>query len=59
MLRLDQTSRSEYFTKLYNIGVLSPNEIRNELNLPPIAGGDIHVIQVNTIDITTINNTDK
>lgn len=59
MLRLDQTSRSEYFTKLYNIGVLSPNEIRNELNLAPIKGGDIHVIQVNTIDITTINNTDK
>lgn len=53
MLRTDQKSHAEYLTKMFNLGVLSPNEIRRELDMEAIDGGDIHVAQVN---LTSIEN---
>lgn len=60
LLRTDKKSQAEYLTKMFNLGVLSPNEIRKELDMEPVDGGDIHVAQVNLTSIknlTTINAT--
>lgn len=60
LLRTDKKSQAEYFTKMFNLGVLSPNDIRRELDMTPVEGGDIHVAQVNLTSIknlTTINAT--
>lgn len=47
VLRIDMSSRSTYFREMFNVGALSPNEVRKELNLEPIEGGDDHFLQVN------------
>ena len=60
LLRTDKKSQAEYFTKMFNLGVMSPNDIRRELDMTPVDGGDIHVAQVNLTSIknlTTINAT--
>ena len=58
LLRTDKGSLAAYFSTLFNIGVLSQNEIRNTLDLPPIEGGDKHFVQVNMADAsaTNVNN---
>ena len=53
LLRTDKKSQAEYFTKLFNMGTMSPNDIRKELDMEPVEGGDIHVAQVN---LTSIKN---
>ena len=53
LLRTDKKSQAEYLTKMFNLGVLSPNEIRKELDMEPVEGGDIHVAQIN---LTSIKN---
>lgn len=53
LLRTDKKSQGEYFTKMFNLGVLSPNDIRKELDMDEVEGGDIHVAQVN---LTSIKN---
>lgn len=53
LLRTDKKSQAEYFNKLFNMGSMSPNEIRKELDMEPVEGGDIKVAQVN---LTSIKN---
>lgn len=53
LLRTDKKSQAEYFTKLFNLGCLSPNDIRKQLDMEEIEGGDIHVAQIN---LTSIKN---
>ena len=53
LLRTDKKSQPQYFTKLFNLGVLSPNDIRKELDMDEIEGGDIHCAQIN---LTSIKN---
>ena len=53
LLRTDKKSQAEYFTKLFNLGVLSPNDIRKELDMDEIEGGDIHCAKIN---LTSIKN---
>lgn len=55
LLRTDKKSQAEYFTKLFNLGVLSPNDIRKELDMNAVDGGDIHVAQVNLTSIKNLN----
>lgn len=47
LLRTDKGSLASYFSTLFNIGVLSQNEIRSMIDLQPIENGDKHYIQVN------------
>jgi len=47
LLRTDKSSLASYFNTLFQIGVLSQNEIRGTLDLPPIADGDRHFVQLN------------
>lgn len=53
LLRTDKKSQAEYFQKLFNMGTMSPNDIRKELDLEPVEGGDIYCAQVN---LTSIKN---
>ncbi|MBK8706573.1 MAG: phage portal protein [Saprospiraceae bacterium] len=52
LLQGDTQSRGEYYSKLFNIGALSPNDIRRMEGLNPIDGGDKYFVQVNMGDIT-------
>jgi len=52
LLEGDTQSMAEYYSKLFNIGVLSPNDIRKMRGLNPVPGGDKHFVQINMGDIT-------
>ena len=47
LLRADKQSLANYYQTLFNIGVISPNEIRKELDLPAVEYGDNTFVQVN------------
>ena len=59
LLRSDATSRADYYTKLFNIGVLSINDIRDQEDLNKIENGDKHFIPLNLGDINNNNNNDN
>lgn len=52
LLQGDTQSRGEYYSKLFNVGALSPNDIRRMEGLNPVEGGDKYFVQVNMGDIT-------
>lgn len=52
LLQGDTQSRGEYYSKLFNIGALSPNDIRRMEGLNPVEGGDKYFVQVNMGDIS-------
>jgi HK97 family phage portal protein len=54
LLRTNKEGLASYFSTLSGIGVLSPNEIRRQLDLEPIDGGDNHFMQVNISTIGKI-----
>ena len=47
LLRGDVKSRSEYYREMWNLGVLSINEIRTREGLNPIPDGDKRFVQLN------------
>jgi len=47
LLRGDSKARGEYYRTLFNIGALSPNDIRNIENMNPIEDGDSYYVPVN------------
>ncbi len=47
LLRADAASRAEYYRVRFNIGSLSPNDIRELENENPVEGGDTYYIPVN------------
>lgn len=51
LLRADKQSLASYYNTLFNIGVVSLNEIRKELDLAAVEGGDNHFIQVNMMEV--------
>lgn len=52
LLRADKASLASYYNTLFQIGVISPNEIRKALDLPAISNGDETFVQVN---VTTLS----
>ena len=54
LLRADKASLAEYYNKLFQIGSITPNEIRKALDLEPIENGDKSFIQVNMTTIDKI-----
>ena len=56
LLRTDKSSLATYFSTMFNVGALSQNEIRRQIDLPPIAGGDRHYVQVNLMATGENNN---
>lgn len=58
LLRTDKTALADYYQKLYNIGVMSINEIRKEIDLTEMADGDTHFVQANLLSVkAAANNT--
>lgn len=53
LLRADKQSLANYYNTLFQIGAISPNEIRRELDLPMIEDGDRTFVQVN---VQTLDN---
>lgn len=47
LLRADKQSLANYYQTLFNIGVVSPNDIRKQLDMEAIDGGDNTFVQVN------------
>jgi HK97 family phage portal protein len=56
LLKADKTALAGYYRELFNIGVLTPNEIRRELDLPAIEGGDSAYLQINMSTVENIKN---
>lgn len=52
ILRTDKTSQSDYYQKMILNGVMSVNEVRKELNLIPVEGGDVNFIAANLLSLT-------
>lgn len=53
LLRGSSSDRSEFYRKMFSIGAISINEIRNLEDMDPIDGGDIHLVPLN---MTTLEN---
>ena len=58
LLRTDKASQANYYNTLFQIGVMSPNEIRKELDLSKLENGDNTFVQVNvqTLEKATSDN---
>ena len=56
MLRVDTKTRAEYYQTRFNIGSISPNEIREYEDENGFDGGDEHFIQLN---LSTVKNVTK
>lgn len=55
MLRMKSNDSANYYNTLVSSGILSVNEVRNELGFEPIEGGDNHIIAYTDIAQNTIN----
>lgn len=53
LLRGDSKSRGEFYTKLFQMGALSPNEIRELEEMNPVPGGDKRFVQLNLATLET------
>lgn len=51
LLRVDKVSQADYYNKLFQIGVITPNEIRKALDLPALTDGDHSFVQVNVMTL--------
>ena len=51
MLRTDKNAQAEYYTKMFNLGVLTTNDIRKQLDYEPVKKGDQPFIQSNLVPI--------
>lgn len=47
LLRTDKAAQASYYNTMFNLGAATPNEIRREVNLSRIEGGDTTFVQVN------------
>ncbi len=58
LLRGDSKARSEFYRELWNIGVLSQNEIRELEELNAVEGGDTYFVPLNMapVDVAKQNN---
>lgn len=56
LLRADKAALANYYTQLFNIGVITPNEIRKELDLTPVEDGDTHFVQANLLSLKAAGN---
>lgn len=59
LLRADKNSLASYYRELFNIGAITPNEIRKDIDLSPVEGGDNAFLQVNINTMDSIVNKEK
>lgn len=51
LLRGDAAARSQLYTSLFNVGAMSPNDIREKENMNPVEGGDEYFVQLNMVPV--------
>ena len=51
LLRGDSKARADYYSKLFQVGAMSPNQIRSLENENPIEGGDQHFVMLNMVPL--------
>ena len=56
LLKTDKTALASYYSTLLNTGVMCINEVRKEIGLAEIEGGDKHIIAYTKIEDNQINN---
>lgn len=49
LLRMDAVARSQYYRQLFDMGSLSPNDIREKEDMNPIDGGDQYFVPANNL----------
>ena len=59
LLRADANSRADYYRKLFEVGALSPNEIRSMEDMNRIADGDDHFVRLNLGEVGQNNTEDN
>ena len=55
LLRGDSAARAEYYNKIFQIGGMSPNDIRAKENMNPVDGGDENFVMLNMIPLSKAN----
>lgn len=56
LLRADKSSQAAYYSQLVQLGLLTPNEARIEMNLPPMKGGNTLYMQGAMMPVNELNN---
>lgn len=56
LLRADKQSLANYYSTMFQIGAISPNEIRREIGLPAVEEGDNNFVQVNLQPLKNAGN---
>lgn len=51
LLRGDSQARAEYYNKIFQVGGITPNEIRSKENMNPIDGGDQSFVMLNMVPL--------
>ena len=59
LLRADANSRGDYYRKMFEVGALSPNEIRHMEDMNNIESGDEHYVPLNLGQVGNIINKEK
>ena len=54
ILRTDKSQQASYYSTLLSMGVLSINEVRKELGLNEVEGGDNHNLAYNDVSKSNI-----
>lgn len=54
LLRGDLAARSAYYHQMLSDGVFSIDDVRTKENLPPVEGGSTHLVQLNQIPLSKI-----
>lgn len=55
LLRGDSQARAEYYTKLFSVGGMSVNDIRELEELNPVPGGGTHFVPLNMVPLEVAN----
>lgn len=58
LMRGDSVARAEFYSKLWGVGALSPNDIRGLENMNPIEGGETYFRPLNMEDLKNKNTID-
>jgi len=52
LLRGDSQARAEYYNKIFQVGGMSPNDIRAKENMNPVEGGDENFVMLNMVPLS-------
>jgi phage portal protein BeeE len=59
LLKMDSASFISYLKEAVDASIMSPNEAREKIGLPPVAGGDSPMIQQQNYSLAAIDKRDK